>query len=378
MKNQVMKCLKRAFAIALATSMVVGMGMVASARTYDEDKVGSVAYVEGFSNYEALMDAQQAPAVPADLTQNGNKGYLFAGWFELIGDKYHPLTQKTDVNNSANVVAKFIPAQLLSVKCQANSDATLTGDSASLKVFTCLDSLNYSAVGFNVKTINLNDEGKTFGNIKTEKSVESDTVYRNLKVKVGSTENTYTAAQAFGNDIGATYFATAWIRNIAQKNYSNIVSVQPYLKTLDGTQVLGLEKYVHVEDAFATNDGYRWVNVPINVRDTKAVAAGVLTLTNDQNWTCEKIECGRLFQEMDYAAQAGRAKLVGNLSNMNQDVAENAIYANVRFKVPASTLSAGIKQYSFGVSDVDFANIAEQAFTATKFPVWDVAFSVMK
>ena len=81
---------------------------------------------------------------------------------------------------------------------------------------------------------------------------------------------------------------------------------------------------------------------------------------------------------MDYAAQAGSAKLVGNLSNMNQDVAENAIYANVRFKVPVSTLSAGNTQYSFGVNDVDFANIAEQAFTATKFPVWDVAFSVMK
>ena len=377
MKNQVMKCLKRAFAVALATSMVVGMGMVASAATYDENQVGSVAYVGGY-DYTTLMGAKQAPAVPADLTQNGNKGYLFAGWFELTDGKYHPLAAANEVQTGGNVVAKFIPAQLLSVKCQAQAGNSLGSPTTSLKVFTCLDSLNYSAVGFNVKTINLNDEGKTFGNIKTEKSVESDTVYRNLKVKVGSTENTYTAAQAFGNDIGATYFATAWIRNIAQKNYSNIVSVQPYLKTLDGTQVLGLEKYVHVEDAFATNDGYRWVNVPINVRDTKAVAAGVLTLTNDQNWTCEKIECGRLFQEMDYAAQAGRAKLVGNLSNMNQDVAENAIYANVRFKVPASTFSAGIKQYSFGVSDVDFANIAEEAFAPSDFPVWDVAFSVMK
>ena len=375
MKNQVMKCLKRAFAIALATSMVVGMGMVASARTYDEEKVGSVAYVGGFDNYATLMDNNQAPAVPAKL--NTGTGYLFAGWFELINGKYHPLAQKTDVKITANVVAKFIPAQLLSVKCQANSNATLKSDSASLKVFTCLDSLNYRAVGFNVKTINLNDEGKTFGNIKTEKSVESDTVYRKLKVKVGSTANTYNAEQAFGEGIGAKYFATSWIRNIANKNYSNIVSVQPYLKTLDGTQVLGLEKYVHVVDAFET-DGYRWVNVPVNVRDTKAVAAGVLKLAKTEGWACQGIECGRLFQEMDYADDTNSVKLVGNLSSMDKNAKENTIYANVRFKVPADKLSKGNTPYSFGVSDVDFANIAEQAFTATEFPVWDVAFSVMK
>ena len=377
MKNQVMKCLKRAFAVALATSMVVGMGMVASAATYDENQVGSVAYVGGFNNYKTLMDANQAPEVPAKL--NTGTGYLFAGWFERMdGNKYRPLAAANEVQTGGNVVAKFIPAQLLSVKCQANSNATLKSDSASLKVFTCLDSLNYSQVGFKVKTINLSNDGKTFGNIKTEKFVESDTVYRELKVKVGSKTTIYKAEEAFGEGIGAKYFATSWIRNIAKENYSNIVSVQPYLKTLDGTQVLGLEKYVHVEDAFATNDGYRWVNVPINVRNTKEVAAGVLTLTNNKNWTCEQIECGRLFQEMDYAAQAGSAKLVGNLSNMNQDVAKNAIYANVRFKVHVSELSEENTQYSFGVKDVDFANTKEEAFADSKFPVWDVAFSVMK
>ena len=375
MKNQVMKCLKRAFAIAMATSMLVGMGMVAGAATSEESARTGIVYQPGLT-YSDYIGKDKVPATPAEL--NTGKGYLFAGWFKQKDGKYYPLATADEVQTGDNVVAKFIPAQLLSVKCQAQAGNSLGSPTTSLKVFTCLDSLNYSEVGFKVKTINLSDDGKTFVGKRTDTFVASTTVYRELKVTDDSGTTIYTAAQAFGDNIGATYFATAWIRNIAQKNYSNIVSVQPYLKTLDGTQVLGLEKYVHVEDAFETDDNCRWVNVPINVRDTQAVAAGVLKLAKTEGWACQGIECGRLFQEMDYADGTNSVKLVGNLSTMTEDRQTNTIYANVRFKVRANDITTGNTPYLFNVTEVDFANIKEQAFTATKFPVWDVAFSVMK
>ena len=376
MKNQVMKYLRRSLAVALTASMLVGMGMVAGAATSEESARTGIIYQTGLT-YSDYIGKNKVPETPAEL--NTGNGYLFAGWFEQKDGKYYPLAAANEVTNAGSVVAKFIPAQLLNVKCQAQAGNSLSSATTSLKVFTGLDSLNYQEVGFKVKTINLSSDKQTWGSIgNTDTSVPRSVVYRTLTVSNGTSSTDYTPAEAFGSDIGATYFATTWIKNVAKANYGKIVSIQPYLKTLDGTDVLGIERYVHVEDAFETTDGNRWVNVPINVRDTQAVAAGVLKLANDQGWTCTEIECGRLFQEMDYKADSNSVKLVGNLSSMDKNAKDNTIYANVRFKVPASTLSAGIKQYSFGVSDVDFANIAEQAFTATEFPVWDVAFSVMK
>ncbi len=382
MKNQVVKRMKKVLATILAVSMLAGLSMVASARTYDETEVTGILYSESY-NYTEYMADQKAPEGP--VGEEGT-GYLFAGWYDKVVESgntvYKVLRSVDDAQKATKVVAKFIPANLLSVKCQALANTSLDSPTTSLKVFTGLDSLNYKNVGFDVYAVTVSEDGKTWTAENHTGDVNATVVYNTLKVS--GFEEPLTAADAFGEGIGAKYFATTWIKDIASTNYERIISVKPYLTTLDGTKVEGLEKYIHVVDAYeiAGEEGYRWVNIPINVRDTEGVAAGVLKLTNNNGWDCVEVECGRLFQEMDYAIKEGKdVKLVGNLSSMTADAqeAKNAIYANVRLKVHKDAIDAGNNFYNFVVSEVDFADIAEQQFSADNgYTVWNVAHSIMR
>ncbi len=387
MKNQVIKRLKKTVAAVLTVSMLVGLGMIASAKDEIYDSTKGIRYADKGTDVTAVQNYFTNDTAPEDVTE-GNQGYLFGGWFAKVGNTYKPLADTTlPEGNDGHYYAKYVPAQVLSVKCQNLADTGSGSATTNMKIVTGVDSLNYAKVGFDINTVKVGDGGKTLTSNK-DLAVTNDTnVYRKLTV-TGKGE--YTAEQAFGANTGAQYFATTWVNGIKAANFESIVCIQPYWETLDGAKVYGLTKYAHVIDGLEVNatgemetgGGHRWVNVPINVRDDQGVAAGVLSVANPSevsatlpDLVCTEIECGVLFEEMDFAIKTGNdVKLVGNLSNMTTDKTANTIYANLRYLATSADAQAILTGYSFAVSDVDFANINEDQFASKQFPVWNIAY----
>ena len=53
----------------------------------------------------------------------------------------------------------------------------------------------------------------------------------------------------------SNYFSVLKVNNITNDNCDNILYVRPYWKTLDGTRVEGVSKYIRVMDGY---DGNQW------------------------------------------------------------------------------------------------------------------------
>ncbi len=367
MKNRVIKCFRRVIVSTLVVSMLVGMGMVSNAKIVPEEEVtGKAVVYEQRADYTNYFN-NTAPEVETDT----DTGLLFGGWFQKgENDKYQPLTAKPEEGLS-NVYAKFVPSRVLSVKCQNSLETTSESTSSSMKVISAVDSLNYQTLGFDMTVVLLDDNGKTYSSEIEIGKATSTKVYN--KLLVGSEE--CSPKDLFGDE--AEYISTTWVNNILKKDFQTIVCIKPYWVTLDGTRVEGLTKYAHIADAFTDDSGCRTINVPINLRDTKAVAAGVVTLTSSDKFEVDSIECGRVFGEMDFADKGdGVVRLVGNLAEMTEakQEAKNDIYANVRFKVRVENKNDIVSGHNFTVTGEDFANIAEEQFTSANYPVWDIAY----
>lgn len=366
MMNQMVVRLKRVVAATLIATMLMGLGMVANAADEDANSTGEVKYelVE-----KTVFDEYYGKKAPAAMNQDC--GYLFAGWFTQDGSVFKPI-ESAGQTVTGGYYAKYIPAQMLRVKLQ-NWKGTEAGTSQThMRILTAVDSLNYNNVGFKLSVVTLGSEKTTYESERVlSPGINVQKVYLNVRVN----DKLKTPHDVFGVS-KAKYFATTTVNNIPNVSFGAIICVTPYIETLDGVTVYGLTKYAHVEDGYSTG-GYKWINVPINVRDTKDVAAGVLQLaqnTGDMAVTEVQIECGKLFQEMDFAQQTGAAvKVVGNLKDMSANTKANTIFANVRFKVAEGT-TLTTAQSLFNVTGVDFADINETQYTGSNFPVWNVYY----
>ena len=366
MMNQMVVRLKRVVAATLIATMLMGLGMVANAADEDATNFGEVKYEQV---KKTVFDECYETKAPAAL--NEDCGYLFAGWFTKEGSVYKPI-ESAGQTVTGGYYAKYIPAQMLRVKLQNWKGTEAGTQQTHMRILTAVDSLNYKNVGFKLSVVTLGSEKTTYESERVL-STGSDVAKVYLYVRVN---NELKTPQGVFGVTKAKYFATTTVNNITNSNFGAIICVTPYIETLDGVTVDGLTEYAHVEDGYSIA-GYKWINVPINVRDTKDVAAGVLQLaqnTGDMTVTDVQIECGKLFQEMDFAQQTGAAvKVVGNLKDMSANTKANTIFANVRFKVAeGTTLTAD--QSLFNVTGEDFADIYETQYTDSNFPVWNVYY----
>ena len=137
----------------------------ASAAVVDD----KVIYVNDNVNYDInqywnALDAERKTPVKA--------GYVFGGWFKSVnegaegaevyveGDSttyYAPLEVaelNTDSDNDCDYTgtayAKFVPAQVLSVKAQNQADTVATTPSTNVRILSSTDSDNYAKVGFDI------------------------------------------------------------------------------------------------------------------------------------------------------------------------------------------------------------------------------------
>ena len=371
MKNRVTKSIRAIAISTAAVAMVVagilgtGVGSIAAKSTEETDVVKYVEYTEDISSY---LNNNTAPEYPT--SEPIGFGYLFGGWYDKNGDVYTAIKNTTDfANKTGTVVAKFVPAQTLSVKCQ-NWAGTKAGDSdVIVRVISAVDSTNYSGYGFEISRI-------TDGVEKALGTYEAKEVYSkfNYYDTAEDTEpDTYVPSQIFGK--AAEKYISCTVGYIPAEHHSTIINIKPYWITLDGTTVYGLSKFAHVEDGYL---GY--VNVPINLNilsADNASSAGILSVKSDDGLTfvgTDEIECGKVFDEMEFNVLSdGTIKCAGNTSDISEKN-EMDIYINLKFLRKDIDTDAPIANefYTFTVTGEDFCN-GNEVFLE-EMDVWNVIY----
>ena len=145
-------------------------------------------------------------------------GYVFAGWFTDEACTA-PVTDET-----TNVYAKYVTADVLSVKGQLKAGTTAESLNTDYRFSTTVDSLNYQNIGFNI-TVN--------GNTK---SPSSTTVYKKITARSG---NEIIAHDPTVFSAVSQYFHTYTITGIPQSAFATEIQIAAYWTTLDGTVVTG-------------------------------------------------------------------------------------------------------------------------------------------
>ena len=383
MKKRIIKLMKRTVSsiVAIAVILAGSFLMDTEVKAIDEVKNDKGIVYKEFTDYADYV-GKKIPNYTGDDTEG--YGYVFGGWFKNTdGKTYTPIATSSEGSGST-VYAKFVPAYVLSVKCQNKAGTTVDTESTSLKVVSSVDSVNYKNYGFELSIITLDKNGNlTNKSVFSSEEDISDKVYEKFKIYDTATDGTLklqatkAPSDVFGD--ASAYFTTWSVTGIPKSSYGTIIGVKPYWVTKDGMTVEGLTKYVHVEDGLlhgSGDDTYRYVNVPVNIRDTMAVAAGILKVNYSSctDFELSEVEGGVVFEEMTWSDNGTSVKLVGNVRDFTSNKTANDIYANLRFKVPSSSASDFSTGYSFAVTDEDFSDNTESQYTNSEYDVWNVKY----
>lgn len=376
MKNNVLKTMRViALAVVAVTMITVGslssvVGANATMATAETDVVKYVVYDEDITSYLANNTAPEYP----DSEEIGF-GYLFGGWYDMTEDgetkNYSPIADTAAYEaKKGTVVAKFVPAQTLSVKCQNWAGTKAGTDKVIVRVISAVDSTNYSGYGFEISRI-------TDGVEIPLGTYEAKEVYSKFNYYASAddtTPDTYEPSQIFGQ--AADKYISCTVGYIPADHHGTIINIKPYWVTLDGTTVYGLSKFAHVEDGYL---GY--VNVPVNLNilsEDNVAAAGVLSVKSDDGLTfigAEKgVECGKVFDEMEInELSEGTIICVGNTSDISEKGAMD-IYINLKFQRKDTDSEAPIANefYTFTVGGEDFCGKDE--ISLKEQDVWNVIY----
>lgn len=156
MKNRVLKSVRvitlsvAAVVMVVVGSLSAGVGANASKTMEETDVVKYVEYSEDITSY---LDNNKAPEYTG---ADAGFGYLFGGWYDKNGDTYTAIKDITDLENkTGTVVAKFVPAQTLSVKCQNWAGTKEGAEDVIVRAISAVDSTNYSGYGFKIDYVNV-------------------------------------------------------------------------------------------------------------------------------------------------------------------------------------------------------------------------------
>ena len=342
-----MKKNKRVIALVLAAVTAFAGTMV---MPNESKAAGSSIEVKTKIEYEKTDYATYADAWGNQEKIPTKDGYLFGGWYEDAKGAT-PITEKSQVSDK-DVYAKFVPAQLMSVKAQnhANTAYTDADDKTSIRMVSSVDCRSYEAVGFEVIDIERD---------KLITDAPIDKVYEKLQVKENGGTKDYVASDIFGTVENAKEqnFIVLRIKNIPEAKWNSDIYVRPYWVTYDGVKVYGLGRYVYI------NDGIEgWVSIPVNLKTATDVAGGMISITvptsEDYKLTYKECRVGRVFTEITANKNGNVIKCVGNTAD-GKNVAADDLFAVFRFKL-TGTYEVGNGEFlNFTVKDLGFANNAE-------------------
>ena len=338
MNKKKMKRLTRKIVAGCLTLSVIAAGIVVTSKTAKAE--GEI--VKDNITYSPMdmatywEDTKKTAPVMAE--------HVFAGWYTADANNNVTAIKEVDgIPTNTTTYAKFVPAEVLSVKTQVEADAEMLSTdvdnqadnfSTFMRVLSSVDSGDYQNVGFEI----------ILGNAGTKiLQVEPITkVYAGLKLSATDTDDDIiTPKNVFGD--AAKYFIALDLKDINIKSFSSKIYIRPYWTTLDGTKVEGLAKNVRVEDKYFD---YRYISVPVNLLTDGAkpseVAAGMIEVTYDatkfkvatDDAEQERIDTGRLLPEMKYTVDNtnGKIKIVGYAADYSKgDVKADGLYANIRF-----------------------------------------------
>lgn len=344
-----MKRSKKVMACAVAAiAMLAGAVAVPAQTEAAGTKVEIPTQIEYVKNNYAVYDEAWGTQEKIPTKE----GYLFGGWYADAEGKT-PIRTKEQVTENADVFAKFVPANLLSVKAQnaSTTERTAGDDKTATRMVSSVDSREYANVGFEIIDM---ESGTTITTSPIHK------VYEKLRVgKEGATTD-YTPKQIFGDISNAKEqnFIVLKVNNIPESKWNSDIYVRPYWTTYDGVKVYGLGKYVYVQDGI---DG--WVSIPVNLHTGVNVAGGIVSVSvpTGDGYTLVYQECrpGRVFSEMTAAMNGNTIKCAGN-TKQGVDTSADDLYAVFRFKVEGSYSAGNGAFLNFEVNDLGFANHEEQ------------------
>lgn len=332
--NNLMRKVSAAWlSLALAFSGAVLLPDVAG-RVLAAETETKTYYTEQFDDIGKYVG--ESGRIAPKPTNEQHKDWIFAGWF--TDTDCGTVCEET----SKRAYAKFVPAGVLSVKCQILAGTSSQEPSSRLRVISTVDSLDYSKVGFD---ITVND---------VTQSYESTKVYTKIVAKDGGVAVNY-APSAFHEN--AEYFLTGTLVNIPATAVSTPIQITPWWVTLDGTKVYGVGRYSRVADFY---EGI--YNVPIRLYSEEDVAAGYLEVAYDKDtFQYVGMDEGSVFEEMEVADADGVVRCVGNkrsITSTNGNVKADGMYVNLRLQLKkGKSVSDG--DTVFAVSAGDFCNNQE-------------------
>ena len=172
---------------------------------------------------QKVMKVSDIRAYRGDVNSvpNTEKGYIFAGWYQ---DAVCKQAISADTI-SGEAYAKYVDETVLTIKAQISAQAS-TDSSSDIRFVTTVDSLDYSAIGFEVTA---NNKSKTYN---------TTTVYATLKyIDKDEVMQEYKPEEEFSPI--SQYFKACTIKGISSQNYGAEWNVKAYWITLDGTTVYG-------------------------------------------------------------------------------------------------------------------------------------------
>ena len=211
------------------------------------------------------------------------KDYLFAGWYQDAAAK------TAAASKSEATCARFVPAELLNVKCQVTNglvtDTSIDSykDKYVLRFVSSIDSLDYKNVGFE---ISYTEDGKIVTRTNT-----ANKVFKRIESTTGLTSKG-TDMYEFSPKVISTkseYFVTAkW--PVAEEDKAVDYTVRAFWTTKDGTKVYGADRCVSVEDGLEETCKTR-INLPLqNTLDDKATYSATYKNASNTEVTCSSVE----------------------------------------------------------------------------------------
>ena len=327
-----MKTMKQIIASTLVAIMVIAGLMITPL-----DVKAAETKVDGENGVIFVLDAEKYNFTNlwATKTAPTREGYVFGGWYTTEDQaNFTALTETAAeaVEEGSNVWAKFVPAEVLSIRAQLEkATETKNGvdvESTYLRLLSGVNGLDYQKVGFDI-----------LYNKKTQDSDKNKEIATNITKVFSKITNTETGESGLEADTlfgeAATHFSVLRLDSIKAKNFGLVIYVTPQWTTLDGTLVEGQAKYVRVMDGYASN---RYISVPVNFIEGSAVAAGQIELKYDatkvQLVTTEGkgFDSGLIMPEMNYYDDGnGTIKIVGNVDNKTDIAPDSNIFANLWF-----------------------------------------------
>ncbi len=343
MKNSIGKNVKKIAAGLLAGALVLtGVSYLPgnSQKAYAAETVDeSVIHTEYFENITKYVGGEKRIAPKPQET--GYEEWVFAGWYKNADCSKAVAIDSTV--KAGGYYAKFVPAGVLSVKCQTVAGTVAETEKSQLRLVSTVDNLQYNEVGFKI-IVNGMDRSYSSKKVCSEIKVTDDT---NSKVTFNAKPQDFHSM--------ARYFTTVTFTNIAKDFFGEGFFITPYWETMDGTIVYGVSRYARVEDSYLNI-----VNVPVRLYSDVQVAAGYLEVGYDETkFTYVGYDMGTVFEEMEATpAGADVVRLVGNVEDIKSNVAADGMYANLRFKKIEGVSLGGAE--TFAVSGEQFCDNLEK------------------